>query len=57
MIYLGFGTTAIIDITISAMICLVFYKYKLDNPHSSPQHNKLLTSLIKYIFATGLVTA
>jgi hypothetical protein len=48
IIHLGFGATAGIDILITAMVYLVFYKDKLDigATYISRQSDRFLTSLI-----------
>ncbi|KAF9443603.1 hypothetical protein P691DRAFT_778777 [Macrolepiota fuliginosa MF-IS2] len=58
VIYLGFGATAILDTIIAAMMCFVLYKNKLDiGAHISPQTDRVLSKLIMYVLATGLLTS
>ncbi|KAF9449693.1 hypothetical protein P691DRAFT_539640 [Macrolepiota fuliginosa MF-IS2] len=58
VIYLGFGTTALLDTVITAMTCFVLYRNRLEIgiDHISRQSNKLLSNLIRYALATGLIT-
>ncbi|KAF7759806.1 hypothetical protein Agabi119p4_11501 [Agaricus bisporus var. burnettii] len=59
MIYLGFGATTILDISIALMMCFVLHKNKLNiNQHGITMGIvEVLSTLIKYAFGTGLLTA
>jgi hypothetical protein len=61
MIYLGFGATTILDISIALMMCFVLHKNKLDTAYLNRQGDKrsgaVLSTLIKYALASGLMTA
>ncbi|XP_006455891.1 hypothetical protein AGABI2DRAFT_121806 [Agaricus bisporus var. bisporus H97] len=61
MIYLGFGATTILDISIALMMCFVLHKNKLGiarpNQHGDMRSAEVLSTLIKYAFGTGLLTA
>ncbi|KAF9445079.1 hypothetical protein P691DRAFT_777823 [Macrolepiota fuliginosa MF-IS2] len=58
VIYFGFGTAAIIDTIIAAMMCFVLYKNKLDiGIDIRPRINMVLSNLIMSALATGLLTS
>jgi hypothetical protein len=56
---MGFGTTTGIDIVITAMMCLVLHKERMDIgvDYISRRSDKMLRSLITYALATGFVTS
>jgi hypothetical protein len=61
MIYLGFGATTVLDISIALMMCFVLHKHKLDTAYLHLRGDKrsaaVLSTLIKYALASGLLTA
>ncbi|KAJ3568018.1 hypothetical protein NP233_g5981 [Leucocoprinus birnbaumii] len=58
LIYLGYIAIASIDFSITVMMCYVLYKNRLEIGinHISRHSNRLLSNLISYALATGLVT-
>ncbi|KAJ3573233.1 hypothetical protein NP233_g2568 [Leucocoprinus birnbaumii] len=59
IVYMGFGATTAIDIVITAMLCLVLYKTRMDIgvDYISRRSDRLFRSLIVYAVATGIVTS
>ncbi|RXW22280.1 hypothetical protein EST38_g3582 [Candolleomyces aberdarensis] len=54
VIYVGFGTTAFIDMGIAAAMCLMLYKSSKGVTRKS---NMIVTTLIQYVVGTGLLTS
>ncbi|KAJ2923112.1 hypothetical protein H1R20_g13984, partial [Candolleomyces eurysporus] len=54
VIYVGFGTTAFIDMGIAAAMCLMLYK---SSKGVTRRSNMIVTTLIQYVVGTGLLTS
>ncbi|KAJ2919594.1 hypothetical protein MD484_g807, partial [Candolleomyces efflorescens] len=54
VIYVGFGTTALIDMGIAAAMCLMLYK---SSGGITKRSNMIVTTLIQYTVGTGLLTS
>ncbi|KAF9445081.1 hypothetical protein P691DRAFT_762818 [Macrolepiota fuliginosa MF-IS2] len=58
VIYFGLGTIAVIDTIIATMTCFVLYKGKISiGIDIRPRMNRVLSNLIMFAFATGLLTS
>ncbi|KAF5347315.1 hypothetical protein D9756_009919 [Leucocoprinus leucothites] len=55
IIYMGFGATTTIDIIITAMMCFVLYKTRMDI--GGRRSDRLFRSLATYVVATGILTS
>ncbi|KAH6912176.1 hypothetical protein BKA70DRAFT_1422895 [Coprinopsis sp. MPI-PUGE-AT-0042] len=54
VIYLGFGVTSLVDMTIAAVMCIMLHK---SSAGTSKRSSAIVVTLIQYIVGTGLLTS
>lgn len=54
VIYLGFGATSLVDMTVAAVMCVMLHK---SSSGVSKKSNAIVVTLIQYIVGTGLLTS
>ncbi|KAF9529878.1 hypothetical protein CPB83DRAFT_893112 [Crepidotus variabilis] len=57
VLYLGFGSTALIDCAIAAAMCIVLYKSSAGLSTGIARSESVVESLIQYFVGTGLLTS